>query len=178
MNTEKTPGLPRIRNVTPAKTSFVLDVTWQDGSHSRVDLSGLIHRSRHFRVFADRPTEFRKVRVVDFGSGVGWDNGLDYAATTLRTMADEQKRMKGSDLAEFELRNGLNTRETAALLGVAERTVRAWRRARAVPQPVATAVRALEADSTVFAAHYKPLASRPRGRPRKRVAASGVRGSA
>lgn len=166
MTVETFSKLPRIKTVVPVKTPFVLDVAWQDGSRSRVDLTGLVHRSRHFRVFADRPAEFRKVRVIDFGSAIGWENGLDYAAATLRTVADEQTPMKGKDFAEFESRNGLNARETAALLGVAERTVRAWRRSRTVPQPVATAVRAFDTDSTVFAAHYKPAATRPRGRPR------------
>jgi hypothetical protein len=162
--------LPRIKAVAPARAPFSLDVTWQNGERSRVDMTGLVHRSRHFGVFTRQPSEFKKVRVVNFGTGIGWANGLDYAATTLKTMANEQRRMSGAELAAFEKRNNLNSRETAALLDVAERTVRAYRRARALPQPVAIALRALESDSTILAAHYKPVAVRPRGRPREKPA--------
>jgi hypothetical protein len=73
---------------------------WADGTKERVDLTGLIYRSRHFRRFLDHPTAFRKVRVADFGGGIEWENGLDYGADTLKTMADEQRPVSGSDLAQ------------------------------------------------------------------------------
>lgn len=166
-------SLPRIKAIAPARTPFVLDVTWQNGTRSRVDLTGLIHRSRHFRVFTGRPSEFRKVRVINYGTGIGWENGLDYAAATLKTMAEEQRPMTGAELSAFQERNRLNTRETAALLDIAERTVRAYRRARALPQPIAIALRAFDADGTILAAHYKPVDVRPRGRPRQKPALTG-----
>jgi hypothetical protein len=43
---------------------------WADGTKERVDLTGLIYRSRHFRRFLDHHAAFRKVRVADFGGGI------------------------------------------------------------------------------------------------------------
>jgi hypothetical protein len=110
------------------------------------------------------------VKPVGYGSGVGWDNGLDYSAATLRTLAEQQRSLSGRHLAEFEARHGLNTAETAALFDVAERTVRSYRDADVLPEAIAMALRALDSDPTVFAAHYRPIARRGRGRPQKAAA--------
>jgi hypothetical protein len=159
----------RIKSVEPAKSAFTLKVVWADGSRSRVDFTGLIHRSRHFKAFADDAAAFRRVKPIAFGTGIGWANGLDYSAATLKTLADEQHALSGDDLVAFEKKFGLNTAETAVLLHVAERTVRVYRAADALPETIAMALRSLEADSTIFAAHYRPVARRERGRPRKPV---------
>jgi len=159
--------LPRIKSVSAARAPWTLIVTWADGGKSRVDLTGLIHRSRHFRVFLDEPAAFRRVHVADFGGGVEWENGLDYAADTLKMLADEQRPVSGADLMEFESALNLSTAETATLLGLAERTVRAYRRAKKLPQSVAIAVRTIRASNTVLAAHYRPVGHRARGRPKK-----------
>jgi hypothetical protein len=157
----------RIRSVEPVKTSFTLNVVWADGTRSRVNLTGLIHTSRHFRTFAEDAAAFRRVKPVAYGTGIGWENGLDYSAATLKTLADEQRSFSGNDLSAFESKFGLNTAETAALLHIAERTVRAYRAADALPETIAMALRSFEADPTIFAAHYRPVARRERGRPRK-----------
>jgi hypothetical protein len=164
--------LPRVKSVTAARAPWTLDVTWADGTKDRVDLTGLIHRSRHFRVFLEDPRAFRKVQVVHFGGGVEWKNGLDYGADTLKMMADEQRPVSGADLAAFESELDLSTGETAALLGLAERTVRAYRTAKELPQSVAIAIRTIRASSTVLAAHYRPVGHRGRGRPKKEAAPS------
>jgi hypothetical protein len=162
--------LPRVKSVTAARAPWTLNVTWADGTKDRVDLTGLIHRSRHFRVFLEDPSAFRKVHVVHFGGGVAWENGLDYGADTLKMMADEQRPVSGADLAAFESELDLSTGETAALLGLAERTVRAYRTAKELPQSVAIAIRTIRASSTVLAAHYRPVGHRARGRPKKEAA--------
>jgi hypothetical protein len=82
--------LPRVKSVAAGREPWTLNVTWADGTKDRVNLTGLIHRSRHFRRFLDDPAAFRRARVADFGGGVEWENGLDYGADTLRMMADEQ----------------------------------------------------------------------------------------
>jgi len=159
--------LPRVKAVSAASAPWTVNVTWADGTKDRVDLTGLIHRSRHFQVFLDRPTTFRKVRVVRFGAGIEWENGLDYGADTLKMMADEQRPVSGTDLIAFESDLNLSTAETGALLGLAERTVRAYRRAKRLPQSVAIAIRTIRASNTVLAAHYRPVGQRRRGRPKK-----------
>jgi hypothetical protein len=144
-----------------------LDVAWDDGTKSRIDMTGLVHTSRHFKVFAEDAAAFRRVKPVGYGSGIGWANGLDYSATTLRTLAQQQQTLSGKHLAAFEAVHGLNTAETAAMFHVAERTVRAYRMAKSLPETIAMALRAFESDPTIFAAHYRPVARRERGRPPK-----------
>ncbi len=94
--------LPRVEAVAAARAPWTLDIAWADGAKHRVDLTGLVHRSRIFRVFLDQPDAFRKVQVADFGGGIAWENGLDYGADTLRTLAEEQRPMRGADLVAFE----------------------------------------------------------------------------
>jgi hypothetical protein len=125
-----------------------------------------------FRIFLDNPTAFRRVHLADFGGGVEWENGLDYGADTLRMMADEQRPMTGTDLTTFESQFDLSTAETATLLGLAERTVRAYRSAKELPQSVAMAIRTIRASKTVLAAHYRPVGHRARGRPKRRARSS------
>ena len=144
-----------------------LDVTWDDGTRSHIDLTGLVHTSRHFKVFVDDPAAFRQVKSVGYGSGIGWANGLDYSATTLLTLAQQQQSLSGRDLSTFEKTHGLNTAETAAMFHIAERTVRAYRLADTLPEAIAIALRVFESDPTIFAAHYRPVAHRARGRPPK-----------
>ena len=166
-NTQTVDTLPRIKSVT-ARASWTLHVTWADRKKDQIDLTGLIHRSRHFRVFLNQPSAFRKIHVADFGGGIEWENGLDYGADTLKMMADEQRPVSGADLVIFESELGLSTAETAALLGFAERTVRAYRNAKRLPQSVAIAIRTIRASNTVLAAHYRPAGHRARGRPKKK----------
>ncbi len=163
--------LPRVKAVSAARAPWALNVVWADGTKDRVDLTGLVYRSRHFRVFLDRPAAFRRVSIAPYGSGVEWESGLDYGADTLKTMADEQRRMSGADLVGFETDLNLSTAETAALLGLAERTVRGYRRVKQLPQPVAIAIRTIRSSNTILAAHYRPVGQRQRGRPKKQSAA-------
>lgn len=163
-------ALPRVRTVKAVKAPLSLAIAWDDGTQSNVDLTGLVHSSRHFKVFAEDQAAFRRVKPVGYGSGIGWDNGLDYSAATLRTLAEQQQTLSGEYLATFEKKHGLNTAETAALLDIAERTVRAYRDSAELPESIAMALRALDRDPTIFAAHYRPVARRGRGRPAKTAA--------
>jgi hypothetical protein len=166
-NAQTVDMLPRIKSAA-ARAPWTLHVTWTDGKKDQIDLTGLIHRSRHFRVFLNRPAAFRKIHVADFGGGIEWENGLDYGSDTLKMMADEQRPMSGADLVIYEAELGLSTAETAALLGLAERTIRAYRNAKRMPQSLAIAIRTIRASNTVLAAHYRPAGHRARGRPKKK----------
>lgn len=165
------PALPRVKRVgASAKGALSLDIAWDDGTKSRIDMTGLVHTSRHFKVFAEDAAAFRRVKPVSYGSGIGWENGLDYSAATLRTLAEQQQTLSGKNLAAFERKHGLNTAETAALFDIAERTVRSYREADMLPESIAMALRALDRDPTIFAAHYRPISRRARGRPVKAAA--------
>jgi hypothetical protein len=52
---------------------------------------------------------------------------------------------------------------------LAERTVRAYRSAKKLPQSVAIAIRTIRSSNTVLNAHYRPVGRRARGRPKKEV---------
>lgn len=163
---------PRVKSVTAGK-GFTLNVEWRDGTHAKVDLTGLVHSSRHFRSFADDPLAFRRVKPDEFGSGIEWDNGLDYSAASLKTLAGEQTPMSGTHLRRFEAARGLNTHETARLFDVTDRTIQALRKASELPAQFSIALRRFQADPTIFAAHYRPIPVKPRGRPK--VSSSGRR---
>ena len=160
-----TGGLARVKTVS-AGPGFTLSVAWQDGTRAKANLTGLIHSSKHFSVFATEPAAFRKVKVVAWGDGIEWENGLDYSANTLRELADEQKPMKGKELCKFVEAKKLNNEEFAGLLGCTVKTVRAYYASREVPQWVAITVRCFQRDDTIFAAHYRPVDVKPRGRPK------------
>ena len=166
-NAQTVDMLPRIKSAA-ACAPWTLHVTWADRKKDQIDLTGLIHRSRHFRVFLNQPAAFRKIHVADFGGGIEWENGLDYGSDTLKMMADEQRPMSGADLVIYEAELGLSTAETAALLGLAERTIRAYCNAKRMPQSLAIAIRTIRASNTVLAAHYRPAGHRARGRPKKK----------
>ena len=165
MNTEA--SLPRIKHVK-ALRSYVLTVTWKDGRRDNVDLTGLIHRSRHFQCFLDDAAAFKRVRPLPFGGGIEWENGLDYGADTLWMLADEQRPMSGEDLRRFEEEQGLSKAETAALLNISPRTLVTYHGARELPVPVAIVVRAMRDEPVRLVAHYRPAGKqRSPGRPRK-----------
>ena len=157
--------LPRVKSVV-AGPRFTLAIEWKGGGRTKADLTGLVHSSEHFSVFARDPAAFRRVRPVAWGDGIEWDNGLDYSANTLKELAEEQQPMKGTELRNFVAARRLNNEEFAGLLGCTVKTVRAYYGAKRVPRWVATTVRCFQRDDTLFAAHFRPVKVRPRGRPR------------
>ena len=164
-------SLPRVKAVSAAKAPLTLKVEWADGRRSTVDLTGLVYSSKHFRIFADHPDKFRQVKPVNWGDGIGWENGLDYSANTLRTLADEQLPMPGKYLLLFEKQRSLHIEETAHLFSVTARTIKNWRNQPELPLTVCIALRQFEHDPTLFAAHYRPIEVKPRGRPKEKRSA-------
>ncbi len=159
--------LRRLKSVSAVRGKpYVLRVSWRDGSANIVDLTGVVHRLKAFAPLRD-PAAFRKASVIAEGFGIGWQGGLDYAARSLWLLADEQRSLSGADLVEFERSAGLTTAETAKILDVAPRTIVSYRRSPRLPRPVASMLRSMRNEPTVLAAHYRPMRSRPRGRPRK-----------
>jgi hypothetical protein len=155
----------RIKAVSTRKP-FTLLIEWRDGSCSKVDLTGLTHRSKNFGVFASDRAAFAQVQPDEFGTGIEWSNGLDYSADSLRTMAEEQTMMSGASLVRFEEKHGLNTMETANLFEVSKRTIQSMRHIDRLPLHFSIALRLFENDPAVFAAHFRPVATKPRGRPK------------
>jgi hypothetical protein len=162
--------LRRLKSVATVRGKpYVLRVAWKDGGADTVDMTGVVHRLKAFAPLRD-PAVFRKVQVIAEGLGIGWKDDLDYAARSLRILADEQRLLTGADLIAFEKSAGLTTAEMAEVLDVAPRTIVSYRRSHRLPRAIASMLRIMRNDPAVLAAYYRPIARRPRGRPRKQRA--------
>ena len=89
---QDTDFLPRIKHAWGDRGPYCLIVEWDNGEISKIDFSELLLRSQHLCQFANDHYAFARVRPNEFGTGIEWDNGLDYSARALKMLADEQKR--------------------------------------------------------------------------------------
>lgn len=127
----------------------------------RLDLTGLLARSRHFAPLLSDPKAFTRAEIIEDGLGIGWPvetkwGRLDVSAATLRRIAEEQRPMTGADFAAWREELGLSLTEAASLLGVGRRTVMGYLKRKELPSLVAIACRALARDKHVLAARYVP----------------------
>ena len=153
----------RLRSAKPVRGgAYRLKLVWQDGRDDIVDMVGVIYRYKIFAPLRGDTKAFRAVKLVDRGFGIAWSKTMDYAAQSLRRLADEQRPMSGDELRAFEAENSLVAADTAAVLDIGIRTVKAYRRAAKLPVPVAIAIRAMRAEPALLAAHYRPPARRRR----------------
>lgn len=86
---------PRVAAVEALSDTLSVAVTWIDGTQDVVDLSDPIRRFTMLRPLAD-PTLFAQVKVVAWGSAIGWgdaeDPDIDYPADRLWQRAQDQRR--------------------------------------------------------------------------------------
>jgi hypothetical protein len=150
-------------------TPFILRVTFNGGVRGDADMTGLIHKSRHFDVFKNDPEAFARAEIVNHGSGVAWPNGLDYSAGALERMVAAQRDMTGREFTAWQKRVGLSNAETADVLGVTSRTVKLYKkRVGSLPIAVKIACDAMERDRTLV---YSRVRAHVRtGRMRKSAA--------
>lgn len=88
-------AMKRLVGINATSKPFTLSLLWDGGGEQETDLSGLISLSPHFAVFANDPEAFAKVRVINWGHGIAWENGLDYSVENLAGIADEQADVDG-----------------------------------------------------------------------------------
>jgi DNA-binding transcriptional regulator YiaG len=156
--------LPWIKSVRPLPAPYGLLVVFKDGRRVTVDMTGAVHQIKAFAPLRD-PAAFRRVRVVDYGGGIGWDGELDYGADSLAALADAQTPFTGKHFRAWQTKAGLSNREAADVLGVSLATIKNYREgSAAIPPAVALACRALEGNPALLAARFRPRAA---GRPRK-----------
>ena len=79
--------LPRIDKVR-VERPYTLNIRWRQGGRDRVDLSDMVNRFPPFATLKDERA-FAAARVVDFGTGIEWRNGLDISAAVLHRLARE-----------------------------------------------------------------------------------------
>jgi hypothetical protein len=82
--------LPRIAAVSAGRKSLTLNISWNSGEESRVDVSGLIETFQVYEPLRRSPELFRQVRVGEYGTDVVWTDEIDMAAETLWRLAQEQ----------------------------------------------------------------------------------------
>ena len=143
-----------------AGDNFTLTLTWEDGTIQTADLSGLVRASRHFRIFAKEPYAFKFVTPINWGHGVGWDNGLDYSAENLALIAAEQTDSSGRGLLNaFKEKYNLTNDQLAQALGYSRTQIKNFRSGTSpVTYPVRRAISDMMERSALL---YARLADNP-----------------
>ncbi|MBF0373428.1 MAG: DUF2442 domain-containing protein [Alphaproteobacteria bacterium] len=160
-------GLPRLLSVSPGDAPCTIDVVWENGGAERIDMTGVITREPAFAALRD-PAAFRQVRLAQWGWGIEWPMGLDYAPDTLFRLAEAQRPMTADDFRAWQLGLGLSNRETADLLDRGVSTIKSYRNGEtAIPRSVALACRAMARDAVTLSALYRP---RHAGKPPREAA--------
>jgi hypothetical protein len=155
--------LPTIKAVKPLAAPYRLHVVFKGGRRADVDLTGVVFGHRAFAPLRD-PERFRRVRVVHYGAGIGWNDDLDYSADSLAALADAQAPFGTRDFRAWQERLELSNRQAADMLDISIETVNRYRAGARIPGVVALACRAVEHNPAFVAARYRP---RKAGRPRK-----------
>jgi hypothetical protein len=156
----------RIKSVR-ALSGHRLAIGWRDGEQDIVDMSGVVNGIPLFAPLKDADA-FADVRVVAYGSGVEWGNGLDYSADSLAYFAEGQRRMTGTEFRRCKQQMRLSLREVAGLFGMAPSTMKTYLDpGRELPVAFQIACMAMQRDKDLFLARFRP---RHAGRPRRDAA--------
>lgn len=134
--------LPRIASVSVHR-DFHVTVTWGEGSRAGrsdvVDLGPTIMTYKLYAPLRDNPSLFQTVRVINYGSALGWGNGeeIDMSAEGVEDLAEQA--MTASDLKSFLERHGFTQEAAAAQLGISRRQVNYYLTSKSIPRTVALA---------------------------------------
>jgi hypothetical protein len=155
--------LPRIDTVA-VKGDRTLELRLRDGQKRSVSLAGFIARYENLAPLDD-PAVFAKARVVAWGAAVGWTDDMEISAGLLLRAAEEQQPFRSADFTAWMQRLHVSNKEAADVLGLSLSSVKNMKSGDAeISTAVGAMCRALEADPSLFAAHFRP---RVTGRPRK-----------
>jgi hypothetical protein len=141
-------GADKTRTILSARATgaATLAVSWSDGTHAELTLSGLV-QDRSFKLLKD-PAEFAQVAVGDWGHSIEWACGAEMGADALwlETLS-ATGRNDARTFLEFRLRNGLSLSGTAEELGLSRRMVAYYSNGeKPVPRPILLACRGWEAS--------------------------------
>ncbi len=147
--------LPHIADVTPGKVPLTLQVHWQHGGESLVDISGLAGAFSVYVPLRENQALFRRVRVGEHGTDVAWtdepDAGrqseIDMAADTLWRLVQEQsgETLTAEAFRAWRERKAYTLDGAARALGLSRRMVAYYEQGeKPIPRTVALATRALE----------------------------------
>lgn len=158
----------RIATAT-AQPGYRLAITWQDGATAIIDMTGVVHKNPFFASLKDEAA-FAAVSVIDYGTGIEWDNGIDYSADSLEMLAQDQVAMTPSGFQSWKTDMRLSTNEMADIFGISASAVKSYLSgASAIPIAVQIACQAMRDKPAILWARFRP---RIAGRPRKNTAAA------
>jgi hypothetical protein len=142
----------RLKNVKSSDAPFTLLLTWDDDSEQIADLSGMIAVSRHFSIFKKRPDEFSSVSVTNWGHGIEWENGLDYSAENLATLAEEEaERPNPDEIITFQKHFNLTNEQSGKALGYKVSQIKNFKSGTSlIPDAVHIAIRAMTRNPVVL----------------------------
>ena len=137
-----------------------------DGSSAEADLTGFVHRRQALEPLRD-PAVFATARLADEGRAIRFrdDPELEIGVDLLPAIAVRQAPMTGPDFAAWMQRHALSANGAADVLGLARRTVLAYKAATVVPDIVKAACLAFDIDGTLLAALHRPRRPGPRRQP-------------
>ena len=139
--------LPRIAAVAPGKAPLTLQVRWQHGGESLVDVSGLVGAFRAYTPLRENRALFRQVRAGEHGTDVAWTEEIDMAADTLWRLAQEQSgdTLSAEGFRAWRERKAYTLDGAARALGLSRRMVAYYEQGeKPIPRTVTLATRALE----------------------------------
>ncbi len=115
---------PRILEVKAGDGDYVVIISWDDGTTSRVDLTELIFRLKYLRPLRNKD-RFKQVQVEVWGWSISWGDDLDLSGEKLWELSREQQSsvMTPSDFRTWLKRHGLTQEAAADMLGVSKRMI-------------------------------------------------------
>jgi hypothetical protein len=133
-------ALPRIAEARPLNDRKV-EITWKDGCRKTVDLKPALASRRQYIALRTDDTLFATLRVSEYGDAIEWENGLDFSAIWLDTLAP-------ADFCNAEFRDAMDTLELsldgmAAALEISRRQIADFRKDKPIPRHIALATRYL-----------------------------------
>ena len=139
--------LPRINSVSIGSKPLTLQIRWDKGDESNVDLSGLIETFAVYKPLRNSPALFAAVRLGEYGTDIMWNDELDMSADTLWRLAQEQAglTMSPDSFKHWRERKAYTLDSAAKALGLSRRMVAYYEQGeKPIPRVVALAAKALE----------------------------------
>ncbi len=142
--------MPRIVAVSSGERPYTLQICWDSGVKSLVDVSGLIETFRAYMPLRQSAELFHQVRVGEYGTDIVWSDELDMSADTLWRLAQEQSgaTMTAEAFHNWRERKAYTLDDAAAALGISRRMVAYYDHGdKPIPRVVALATLALDPRS-------------------------------
>ncbi len=138
---------PRILAVSADTKPLTLQVTWDRGQQTMIDVSALINSFAIFRPLRTSPELFGQVQVGEYGADIVWSDDMDMSADSLWRLAQEQSgaTMTADAFKTWRTRQSYTLETAAAALGVSRRMLAYYEQgSKPIPRVVALATRALD----------------------------------